>query len=62
MALTTNLYVNGNNSNSLLFTNVQSSDIRTSEAETEMERKRRENREKLLAEIKRRTEENEYRV
>jgi len=57
-----NMYINGNNSDSLLFTNVETSDIRISEAEVELERKRKENREKLLAEIKRRTEENTYKV
>ena len=56
------IYVNGNNSDSLLYTNVKTSDIRTSQAEVEMERKEREAREALLAEIKRRTEENQYRV
>ena len=54
--------VNGVSNNSLLYTNIRTSDITVCEAETDYERKRRESRENLLAEIKRRTEENTYKV
>ena len=60
--MSSKIVINGNNSNSLLFTNVRTSDIRKSDAESDWERKVKESREKLLAEIKRRTEENVYKI
>ncbi len=56
------IVLNGNSGNSLLFTNVRSSDITVTDAESEYDKKRREAKENLLAEIKRRTEENTYKV
>ena len=56
------IIVNGNSGDSLLFTNVKTSDIRVPDAETDWDRKNREAKENLLAEIKRRTEENTYKV
>jgi hypothetical protein len=60
--MSTKIVVNGNSGNSLLFTNVRTTDIRVSDAETDWDRKNREAKESLLAEIKRRTEENTYKV
>ena len=56
------IIVNGNSGDSLLFTNVKTSDITVPDAETDWDRKNREAKENLLAEIKRRTEENTYKV
>lgn len=56
------IIINGNSGNSLLYTNVRSSDITVTDAESEYDKKRREAKENLLAEIKRRTEENTYKV
>jgi len=56
------IIVNGNNSDSLLFTNVRTTNIRSCKAEIEWEKKIREARETLLAEIRRRTEENKYKI
>ena len=56
------IVLNGNSGDSLLFTNVRSSDITVTDAESEYDKKRREAKENLLAEIKRRTEENTYKV
>ena len=55
-------FLNGQTSDSLLFTNVRSSDITITDAESEYDKKKREAKENLLAEIKRRTEENTYKV
>ena len=55
-------FLNGQSNDSLLFTNVRSSDITITDAESEYDKKRRESKENLLAEIKRRTEENTYKV
>ena len=55
-------FLNGQTKNSLLFTNIKSSDITITDAESEYDKKRREAKENLLAEIKRRTEENTYKV
>jgi hypothetical protein len=54
--------VNGVSNNSLLYTNIRTSDIRICDADTDYEKRRREEKENLLAEIKRRTEENTYKV
>ena len=56
------IIVNGNSGDSLLFTNVRTTDISVSEAETEWEKKNKEAKDNLLAEIKRRTEENVYKI
>ena len=56
------IIINGNSGNSLLYTNVRSSDITVTDAESEYDKKRREAKENLLAEIKRRPEENTYKV
>ena len=56
------IVLNGNSGDSLLFTNVRSSDITVTDAESEYDKKRREAKENLLTEIKRRTEENTYKV
>ena len=60
--MSTKIIVNGNSGDSLLFTNVRTTDIRVSDAETDWDRKNREAKENLLAEIKRRTEENTYKI
>ena len=56
------IVLNGNSGDSVLFTNVRSSEITVTDAESEYDKKRREAKENLLAEIKRRTEENTYKV
>ncbi len=54
--------INGSRTDSLLFTNIVSSDPFVSDADTEYNKKREEEQKKLLKEIERRTMEGAYNV